>query len=81
MRKNASHPQPEGRRARHQLLPAKLKARVITLPRKVSSTKPALQMGELMPVMASGVATEGFFRRLFSFGSTPKAMVTTEVVR
>lgn len=77
--KNASHLLTEGRRARRPALPAKLKARAITLPRQTPDAGTATPTHELMPVMASGEA--GFFRRLFSFGTKPKALLATETVR
>jgi D-inositol-3-phosphate glycosyltransferase len=82
--KNANHLLTEGRRVRRPALPAKLKARAITLPppQKTpgASTPTALHaaMPTSMAVVPSGTS---FFRRLFSFGSTPKAMLTTETIR
>lgn len=79
MRKNASHHQTEGRRVRRQSLPAKLKAKAVTLPRRMPApAAPPIQVIENLPVIASG---QGFFRRLFSFGKKPTAMQTGEAVR
>uniref|UniRef100_UPI0005710642 hypothetical protein n=1 Tax=Verrucomicrobium sp. BvORR106 TaxID=1403819 RepID=UPI0005710642 len=83
--KNASHLLTEGRRVRRPSLPAKLKARAITLPlpqKTTASTPQSLQAATaaatVMAVVPSGTSMTS---RLFSFGSTPKTLLSTETVR